>query len=242
MNNAFKTIHSGEPGPRISAAEHKARRERFLAKLAPNSVAVIVANPERTRSNDTEYKYRQSSDVLYLTAFPEPEAVIAVMGPRARDLLRRVSDAHLANESFPFGTAREIEIGMATARAHRITYVGELGWELYVPTEMARHAFEAILEAGTAHELRLCGLHALDSCRIEKAYRHAGHDVTGEDHVLEAGLGFAVNRCWRVPGGLGLDGRRRLRFSRRGHGRSELQRRNTVDRRLRRHRRVEKLV
>jgi 4-methylaminobutanoate oxidase (formaldehyde-forming) len=70
--------------------------------------------------------------------------------------------------------------------------VGELGWELYVPTDMAAHVFETLVEAGADHGLKLCGLHALDSCRIEKAYRHFGHDITDEDHVLEAGLGFAV--------------------------------------------------
>src|SRR5690606_35415367 len=68
----------------------------------------------------------------------------------------------------------------------------ELGWELYIPTDQAAHVFETLLEAGKPHGLTLAGLHALDSCRIEKAYRHFGHDITDEDHVLEAGLGFAV--------------------------------------------------
>jgi 4-methylaminobutanoate oxidase (formaldehyde-forming) len=73
-----------------------------------------------------------------------------------------------------------------------VTYVGELGWELYVPTEFARAAFDALIEAGPAHGLKLAGLHALDSCRIEKAYRHWGHDIGDEDTPLEAGLMFAV--------------------------------------------------
>ena len=81
---------------------------------------------------------------------------------------------------------------MGLARAHRVTYVGELGWELYVSTDQTAHVFEAIEEAGTDLGLKLCGLHTLDSCRIEKAFRHFGHDITDEDHVLEAGLGFAV--------------------------------------------------
>ena len=81
---------------------------------------------------------------------------------------------------------------MGLARAHRVTYVGELGWELYVSSDQAAHVFETLVEAGAALGLRLCGLHAMDSCRIEKAYRHFGHDITDEDHVLEAGLGFAV--------------------------------------------------
>jgi glycine cleavage system aminomethyltransferase T len=81
---------------------------------------------------------------------------------------------------------------MGLARAHRVTYVGELGWELYVSTDQAAHVFETLDEAGRDVGLKLCGIHTLDSCRIEKAFRHFGHDITDEDHVLEAGLGFAV--------------------------------------------------
>jgi 4-methylaminobutanoate oxidase (formaldehyde-forming) len=120
------------------------------------------------------------------------EACLAVMGPKARDLLQPLTTADLSNASFPFGTAKTIELGMALVRAHRVTYVGELGWELYVPTEFARHVFETIMAAGAAHGLRLVGVHAMDSLRLEKAYRHFGHDIGDEDHVLEAGLGFAV--------------------------------------------------
>ena len=92
----------------------------------------------------------------------------------------------------PFGTAQDIELGMGLARAHRVSYVGELGWEIYISSEMAAHAFETIQEAGQDMGLKLCGMHMMDSCRIEKAFRHFGHDITCEDHVLEAGLGFAV--------------------------------------------------
>ena len=107
-------------------------------------------------------------------------------------MIQKVSPNDFSNENNPFGTFQEIEIGMGLARAHRVTYVGELGWELYVSTEQAAHVFEAIEEAGADLGLKLCGLHTLDSCRIEKAFRHFGHDITDEDHVLEAGLGFAV--------------------------------------------------
>lgn len=120
------------------------------------------------------------------------EAVLSLMGPKSRSLLQSITRTNLSNEAFPFGSLQEIELGPVMARAHRISYVGELGWELYVSSEMARAAFDALLAAGEAHGLRLCGLHALDSCRIEKAYRHFGHDITDEDHVLEAGLCFAV--------------------------------------------------
>ena len=120
------------------------------------------------------------------------ESVMAVMGPEARDFLQPLIPQSLSNEDFPFGTAQPIEIGHGIARAHRVTYVGELGWELYVSTDMANHVFDTLMARAGNHPLRMCGLHALDSCRIEKAFRHFGHDISNEDHVLEAGLGFAV--------------------------------------------------
>jgi 4-methylaminobutanoate oxidase (formaldehyde-forming) len=106
--------------------------------------------------------------------------------------MARVSPDDFSNEGHPFGWAREIEIGMGLARAHRVSYVGELGWEIYVSSDMAGHVFEVLWEAGEQSGLKLCGMHMMDCCRIEKAFRHFGHDITSEDHVLEAGLGFAV--------------------------------------------------
>lgn len=120
------------------------------------------------------------------------EAVLAVMGPNARDLLQSLTRDDLSNEAFPFGTAREIEIGHTKVRAHRVTYVGELGWELYISADFAHHIFERVYQAGQSFGARLAGMHVLDSCRMEKGYRHFGHDISDEDHVLEAGLGFAV--------------------------------------------------
>ena len=120
------------------------------------------------------------------------ESVMAVMGPEARDFLQPLIPQNLSNEDFPFGAAQPVEIGHGIARAHRVTYVGELGWELYVSTDMANHVFDTLMARAGDHPLRMCGLHALDSCRIEKAFRHFGHDISNEDHVLEAGLGFAV--------------------------------------------------
>jgi len=114
---------------------------------------------------------------------------MVVMGPRSREVLAPLTNADLSNEAFPFGTVQTIEFGMALIRAHRVTYVGELGWELYVPSDMAAYVYERLTEGGA---ITHCGLHVLDSCRIEKAFRHYGHDIADEDHVLEAGLGFAV--------------------------------------------------
>ncbi len=120
------------------------------------------------------------------------EAVIAVMGPQSRQVLQSLTSADLGDAAFPFATARSIEVGMAPVRAHRISYVGERGWELYVPAEFAAHVFDAFAGPIDEGAVKLAGYHALDSCRIEKAFRHFGHDITDEDHVLEAGLGFAV--------------------------------------------------
>jgi glycine cleavage system T protein len=128
------------------------------------------------------------------------EACLAVMGPKARDLLQPLTTANLTDAAFPFGTAQTIELGMCLVRAHRVTYVGELGWELYMPVDFARHVFETVMAAGPTQGLRLVGVHAMDSLRLEKAYRHFGHDIGDEDHVLEAGLGFAVRT--KKPRGL----------------------------------------
>ena len=126
-------------------------------------------------------------------------AVIGIMGPNSRALLNSLTPADLSNEAFPFGTSQELEIGFATLRALRITYVGELGWELYVPSEFAPGLLDTILAAGGAFGLKPVGMHAMDSLRLEKAYRHWGHDITCEDTPLEAGLGFAVRLDKNVP-------------------------------------------
>jgi 4-methylaminobutanoate oxidase (formaldehyde-forming) len=120
------------------------------------------------------------------------EATLALMGPRSRELLALLTPDDITDAALPFGSARTIELGMAHVRAHRITYVGELGYELYVPSDQAIHVLGALLEAGQPLGLRLTGLIAMDALRVEKAYRHFGHDISDEDHVLEAGLGFAV--------------------------------------------------
>jgi 4-methylaminobutanoate oxidase (formaldehyde-forming) len=104
--------------------------------------------------------------------------------------MAQISPDDFSTPAFPFGTAREVEVGLGIARAHRVSYVGELGWELYVPAEMAAHVFETLMEAETPPAL--AGLHALDSCRLEKGFRPWGHDITAEDGPDEAGMGFLV--------------------------------------------------
>ena len=122
-------------------------------------------------------------------------AVIAIMGPRSREVLKNFTPADLSNEAFPFGTSRQIELGYASVQASRISYVGELGWELCIPSEMAAHVYEVLNEKPLVH----VGMHAVNSLRIEKAYRHWGHDISDEENPLEAGLSFTID--WEKSGG-----------------------------------------
>ena len=154
----------------------------------------IIVTPAATIRRDINWIERHIPDgahcsVMDVTAM---ESVMVVMGPESRDFLQPLIPQSLSNEDFPFGTMQEVEIGYATARAHRVTYVGELGWELYVSADMAVHVYDELMKRGQDHAITHCGLHTLDSCRIEKAFRHFGHDISNEDHVLEAGLGFAA--------------------------------------------------
>ncbi|QFT94636.1 4-methylaminobutanoate oxidase (formaldehyde-forming) [Roseovarius sp. THAF9] len=158
-----------------------------------SETAYLVVTPAATRLADQTWMERHKGEFnVVITDVTAGEGVLAVMGPDARKLMQAVSPADFSNEANPFGTAQEIELGMGFARVHRVSYVGELGWEIYVSADMAGHVFETLWDAGQDHELKLCGMHMMDSCRIEKGFRHFGHDITCEDHVLEAGLGFAV--------------------------------------------------
>ena len=158
-----------------------------------SETAYLLVVPGATLQRDLAWLRRHVGDrFAVITDMSAAESVMCIMGPKARDLMMRVSPNDFSNSAFPYATAQEIEIGMGLARAHRVTYVGELGWEIYAPTDQTAHVFEALEEAGADLGLKLCGLHTLDSCRIEKGFRHFGHDITDEDHVLEAGLGFAV--------------------------------------------------
>ncbi len=158
-----------------------------------NETAYLIVTPAATRLADETWLRRHiREEQVIITDVTAGEGVLAVMGPKARDLMKAVSPNDFSNAVNPFGTMQEIELGMGQARAHRVSYVGELGWEIYISSDMAAHAFETLWDAGQDYGAKLCGMHMMDSCRIEKAFRHFGHDITCEDHVLEAGLGFAV--------------------------------------------------
>jgi 4-methylaminobutanoate oxidase (formaldehyde-forming) len=152
----------------------------------------LMVTPAATLVKDIAWlrRFEDPDDAVFITDITAGEAVLAVMGPKSREVLQSISPADFSNEAFPFGTARDIDIGLGLARAHRVSYVGELGWEIYIPSDMAAHVMETLIEAETG--ARPVGLHTMDNCRIERAFRHMGHDITPEDHVVEAGLGFAV--------------------------------------------------
>ena len=158
-----------------------------------SELSFMVVTPAATRLADQTWMLRHSINFnIVITDVTSAEGVLAIMGPNSRKLLSQISSADLSNQNNPFGTAQEVEIGMGLARIHRVSFVGELGWEVYATSDQAGHIFEVIADAGQEMGLKFCGMHMMDSCRIEKGFRHFGHDITCEDHVLEAGLGFAV--------------------------------------------------
>ena len=172
---------------------NKAGIEADVTVTRLSETAFLVVTPAATRLADQVWMQRHIGDHnVVITDVTSGEGVLAVMGPNARKLLQAVSPNDFSNDVNPFGTAQEIELGMGLARVHRVTYVGELGWEIYVSSDMAAHAFEVLHSAGQDLGVKLCGMHMMDAGRIEKGFRHFGHDITAEDHVLEAGLGFAV--------------------------------------------------
>jgi glycine cleavage system T protein len=174
-----------------------------VTRLAADAFLIVTAAAAATHDADWIRRHLGEARAA-LTDVTSAQAVLGVMGPHSRTLLQRLTDADLSNEAFPFLTSREIWVASAPVRAARITYVGELGWELYVPAEFAAGVHDALVAAGEDLGLRHAGYHAMDSLRIEKAYRSWGHDLGGEDTPFQAGLGFAV-RLDKSGGFIGRD-------------------------------------
>ncbi len=170
-----------------------------VTRLSENCYLVVTGAAVQQR--DLSWLRRHISDDMHVvvTDVTSGYSVLSIMGPKSRDLISKVTTADLSNEAFPFLSSKEIELGMAFGRASRITYVGELGWELYIPTDFVQHVYDEIVAAGEEFSLVHCGYLSLNSLRIEKAYRHFGHDISDEDNPIEAGLGFAV--AWDKEGG-----------------------------------------
>jgi 4-methylaminobutanoate oxidase (formaldehyde-forming) len=166
----------------------------------------LVVSAAATQTRDFAWLNRNIDPEARATAVDVSSsmAVLGLMGPRSRELISLLTNADMSSAAFPFGTSQVIDLAYARVRASRITYVGELGWEIYIPVEFAPSVFDALMKAGEPLGLRLAGYHALNSLRMEKGYRHWGHDISDEDTPLQSGLGFAV--AWNKPSGfLGKD-------------------------------------
>jgi glycine cleavage system T protein len=170
-----------------------------ITREADNRFLIVTAAATQVRDFHWLNEHIGTDDRAIAVDITSAAAVFSVMGPNARSFLQPLTTSDLSNETFPFGTSQEIDLGYARVRASRVTYVGELGWELYVPAEFAAAVFDVLSAAGEDKQLRLAGYHALNSLRMEKGYRHWGHDITPDDTPLEAGLAFAV--AWDKPDG-----------------------------------------
>ncbi|MDH3689969.1 MAG: FAD-dependent oxidoreductase [Gammaproteobacteria bacterium] len=163
-----------------------------VTRIAEDEYLIITAVGTQVRDFHWVQQHIPSDAHVGLTDVTSGYAVVSLMGPSSRALLSHLSEVDMSNEAFPFGTSQVIDLGYARVRASRITFVGELGWELYISTEFATGVYDTIMKAGPEFGLKHAGYHALNSLRMEKGYRHWGHDITDEDTPLEAGLGFTV--------------------------------------------------
>jgi 4-methylaminobutanoate oxidase (formaldehyde-forming) len=170
-----------------------------VTRLAEDRFLVVVTDLVHRRIAPWIERHTPEGAHVSVTDVTSGTALLTVQGPRSRQLLSRLTTADLSNAAFPYLTAHEIDIAYARVLALRVTYVGELGWELHVPAELAVTVYDALLEAGSDLGYRNVGLGAMGSLRLEKAYRDYGIDIDNSDTPLDVGLGFAV--AWDKPGG-----------------------------------------
>lgn len=163
-----------------------------VTRLTENKFFIVTGADTAVRDFDWISRHIPDGAHAFLTDMTSAYTLLGIMGPNSRELLARLTDADLSNQGFPFATAREIELAYASPLALRMSFVGELGWELYIPTEFATGVIDAIMEAGENLDLKPVGLHAVDSLRLERGFRHWPSDICPDDTPLEAGLGFAV--------------------------------------------------
>jgi sarcosine dehydrogenase len=163
-----------------------------VARLSEDRFYIVTGTGFRTHDFGWIADHLPPGAKVSFTDVTEDFGTLSLMGPRARDVLERVTDAEVSNAAFPFGHVREIAIGGHVVRALRVTYVGELGWELHVPIAATGDVFDALMAAGKVHGIRPTGYRAIESLRLEKGYRAWGSDITPNDTPFEAGLGWAV--------------------------------------------------
>lgn len=163
-----------------------------IARTGDEEFLVVTAAVQRIRDLAWLRMHAKGAGHVFVTDVASGYTCLSVMGPHSRELLTRVSPADFSEAAFPFATAREIEIGHGTALAFRMTFVGELGWELHIATDQTLGIYDALVAAGRDLELRHAGYVALNTLRLEAGYRDWGADVSDEDTPLEAGLGFTI--------------------------------------------------
>jgi 4-methylaminobutanoate oxidase (formaldehyde-forming) len=167
--------------------------------LEPERFLVIASDVIHRRIEPMIRRAARADEFVTVADVTSGTTLLSVQGPASRELISRLTEADLGNKAFPYLSARQIYVGYAPVLAIRVTYVGELGWELHVPAEYAAGVYDDLTGAGTDLGLRLVGLAAMTSLRLEKGYRDFGVDIDNTDNPLEAGLGFAV--AWDKPGG-----------------------------------------
>jgi 4-methylaminobutanoate oxidase (formaldehyde-forming) len=167
--------------------------EVTVARLGEQRFRMVGGAATRFRDLHWLQWHIRDGEAVRIEDVTESEAVVGIMGPNSRALLQALCDTDFSDAAFPFSHALEIEIDGADVLAARLSYVGELGWELYIPATAASDVLGRIIEAGRDHDLGMAGHFALDGCRLEVGFRHWGHDMGPEDSPFECGLGFAVN-------------------------------------------------
>ena len=177
----------------------KLEADLTVTKLEDDKYLVIVTDTMHRHAETWLKRHISETDHAFVTDVTSAYGQLNIQGPKSRELLQSITTVDLSNEAFPFRHAREIEIGYAKVLCIRITYLGELGYELYIPSEQATHVYDRIIEAGKEFDLRHAGLKALGSLRMEKGYRDYGHDMDNTDDPYEVGLGFCVDL--KKPGG-----------------------------------------
>jgi len=170
-----------------------------VTRVHDDAYVVIGADVIHRRMLAWLERHSAEGEHVAIVDMTSARTLLTIQGPRSRELLSRLTTADLSNEAFPYMRAKEIEVHHGLALAMRITYLGELGWELHIPTDYALTVFDALFEAGQDLGLTNAGLGALNSLRLEKAYRDYGLDVDNSDTPIDVGLDFTV--AWDKPGG-----------------------------------------
>ena len=167
--------------------------ELTVTRLSESAYCMVSAAATRYKDLAWLNRHVSEGEAVTITDHTEQQAVIGVMGPASRDLLKGLTASDVSKQAFAFATSQAIEVASCPLRAVRVSFVGELGFELYVDADRAASVYRALSDAGQAYGLIHAGLFSMEGCRLEKGYHHWGHDIGPQDTPLHAGLGFTVN-------------------------------------------------